>query len=338
METTATTLLSPSPHAKHFYNTSTFHNATAGFSGGVMTTAFLQPLDVAKIRFQGAFIGPSDAAKITSLRFCTRHLESSERNESRRNLSRDLDVITKDYGKYGMRGLYRGIVPSMWGASLSWGYFATRPPTHTHQMGSNNQPLTAATIPSKTKFSDTLINRAAMSNQKTRTTRTKSNRHLDNPGPPSRCIHNHRNSYLFSIPGFLTNPIWIMKVRFCADSYRDPNAYQTLREGLTKLYAREGIRGLYRGLVKVSSLSPKVFAMSITYPYQVVRARIQNQRGAEAGVYKSTLGTIRIIYRNEKIGGFYKGMGPNLIRILPGSALTFVVHESASKFCRLYLS
>ncbi|KAI8829465.1 hypothetical protein BJ741DRAFT_387852 [Chytriomyces cf. hyalinus JEL632] len=50
-------------------------------------------------------------------------------------------------------------------------------------------------------------------------------------------------------------------------------------------------------------------AMLITYPYQVVRARIQNERAAEAGVYKSTLGTIRIIYRNEKIAGFYKGKG-----------------------------
>ncbi|KAI8836927.1 mitochondrial carrier domain-containing protein [Chytriomyces cf. hyalinus JEL632] len=332
METTATTPLSPLPHAKYFYNTSTFHNAIAGFSGGVITTAFLQPLDVVKIRFQvnetsrgGIFRGTW-----TSLR--------------------------KIYGNDGMRGLYRGIVPSMWGASLSWGfYFATYD-----------------------SIKDQMQRYIDKSNGYIEPKDSNDAHKVKSASRLTPAHHLVASTITGILTCFLTNPIWIMKVRFCADSYRDPNAYQTLREGLTKLYKHEGMRGLYRGLVPAlmgvsqksfqfvayeelktwrarvkgsgdvnkldtwdymgMATTAKVFAMSITYPYQVVRARIQNQRGAGAGVYKSTLGTIRIIYRNEKIAGFYKGMGPNLIRVLPGSVLTFVVYESASKFCRLYLS
>lgn len=38
--------------------------------------------------------------------------------------------------------------------------------------------------------------------------------------------------------------------------------------------------------------------------------------------------------RNERIGGFYKGLGPSLLRVVPASAITFVVYESSLEFFR----
>lgn len=40
-------------------------------------------------------------------------------------------------------------------------------------------------------------------------------------------------------------------------------------------------------------------------------------------------------HRNEGLRGFYKGMGINIIRVLPGTCVTFGVYEAVSKVLRL---
>jgi hypothetical protein len=37
--------------------------------------------------------------------------------------------------------------------------------------------------------------------------------------------------------------------------------------------------------------------------------------------------TVRTVWERERLTGFYKGVGPNLIRVLPGTVITFVVYE-----------
>lgn len=43
---------------------------------------------------------------------------------------------------------------------------------------------------------------------------------------------------------------------------------------------------------------------------------------------------IRLTWKNEGIRGFYKGMSANLVRIIPGTCVTFVVYENTSWFLR----
>ena len=69
----------------------------------------------------------------------------------------------------------------------------------------------------------------------------------------------------------------------------------------------------------------KIIAASATYPYQVVRARLQTYNaGAE---YKGVRDTIEQIRHAEGFKGFYKGMGPGLVRVLPSVWVTFLVAE-----------
>ncbi|KAK0535741.1 mitochondrial FAD carrier protein flx1 [Tilletia horrida] len=78
----------------------------------------------------------------------------------------------------------------------------------------------------------------------------------------------------------------------------------------------------------IISGSAKMIAITITYPYQVVRSRIQNH--STAHLYPNIPTCIRLTYANEGLRAFYKGMAANAFRILPGTCVTFVVYENVS--------
>ena len=141
-----------------------------------------------------------------------------------------------------------------------------------------------------------------------------------------------------------------------------------MADGIRQVYRSEGIRGFYRGLLPslfgvshgalqfmayeqlkkyrrssagqnelsasdylLLSALAKIFAGSITYPYQVVRARLQMYNADNA--YASATDVVRQIWKREGFTGFYKGLGPNLLRVLPSTCVTFIVYEKT----RVYL-
>lgn len=141
----------------------------------------------------------------------------------------------------------------------------------------------------------------------------------------------------------LTNPIWVIKTRMLASGRNAPGAYRNVSHGVSQIWQTEGIRGFWRGLVPslfgvshgavqfmayeqlkhyrgsqvggknglsnwdfllLSGLS-KMFAGSITYPYQVVRARLQTYNASHT--YRGTRDVIAQVWKKEGIRGFYKG-------------------------------
>lgn len=145
------------------------------------------------------------------------------------------------------------------------------------------------------------------------------------------------------LTAFFTNPIWVIKTRMLSTAKNSPGAYQSIRHGTTHLWATEGVRGFYRGLVpslfgvshgaiqfmayeqlknhwsiarggkeKLTNMDfltlsavSKMFAGSITYPYQVVRARLQTYDANTK--YRGAMDVVRQVWANEGLRGFYKG-------------------------------
>ena len=71
------------------------------------------------------------------------------------------------------------------------------------------------------------------------------------------------------------------------------------------------------------------FAILITYPHQVIRVRLQDQKS----LYNGALSCVKMTFNYEGFRGFYKGLKPTLIRI-PAHACLLVTYERVSHFMK----
>lgn len=146
-------------------------------------------------------------------------------------------------------------------------------------------------------------------------------------------------------------------------------AYASILDGTRRIYQIDGLSGFYRGLVpslfgvshgalqfmayeqmkqlrsthfsegqhELSNLNyllfsglSKIFAGSITYPYQVIRARLQTYDADQT--YRSARDAVYKVWKQEGMSGFYKGLGPNLLRVVPSNCVTFLVYENTKVY------
>lgn len=292
-------------HVQQVFSHVKIENLVAGLTGGVVSTLVLHPLDLVKIRFavsDGLDLRP----KYRGMLHCMKSVWLTE----------------------GLRGLYQGVTPNICGAGASWGlYFFFYNAIKAYTKEGRQAELSAT---------EHLVSAAEA-------------------GVMTLTLTN---------PIWVTKTRLVLQ--YSAEP--TGKQYKGMIDALVQIYRHEGVHGLYRGYVpglfgtshgalqfmayeelkreynkykKVPSdakLNPleyitmaalsKLFAVATTYPYQVVRARLQDQHNRYYGV----IDVIKRTWRNEGAIGFYKGIIPNLIRVTPACCITFVVYENVSRF------
>ncbi|MCJ1472829.1 hypothetical protein MMC13_001478 [Lambiella insularis] len=277
----------------------------AGFTAGLATTVAVHPLDVVKTRLQ--------VDQVSSIR-----LGSS---------SRIIQQIFRKEG--GVAALYRGLAPNLLGNSVSWALYFLWYDQVKHGLFAYHGAQ----------------------------------------GGLSYYDYFLASGTAGLLTAICTNPIWVIKTRMLSTSAQHPGAYTSIWDGAKRIYKSDGFSGFYRGLVPslfgvshgalqfmayeemkkwrtvgrpgkqyqlnnldylVFSGLSKIFAGSLTYPYQVIRARLQMYDADRT--YKSARDVVGQVWKQEGPSGFYKGLGPNLLRVVPSSCVTFLVYENTKAF------
>lgn len=117
--------------------------------------------------------------------------------------------------------------------------------------------------------------------------------------------------------------------------------------GLTQRAGQRDGPDLRSSQILVASSVSKMLASVVTYPHEVIRTRLQIQRrgppdahngrdwrpkpgaalnGASAASYPGVIGIFKEVLKSDGPSGFYRGMGVNLLRTVPNSALTILTY------------
>ena len=70
----------------------------------------------------------------------------------------------------------------------------------------------------------------------------------------------------------------------------------------------------------------------VSYPLTLVRTRLQAQEVPMNSIDRDTMTKLLIrIWRNEGIRGLYRGILPNIIKVVPAVSMSYVVYENIKK-------
>ncbi|XP_058986760.1 mitochondrial folate transporter/carrier [Musca domestica] len=285
-----------------------YEHLVAGISGGVTSTLILHPLDLIKIRFA---VNDGRTAAVPQYRGLGSAFATIFRQE-------------------GFRGLYKGVTPNVWGSGSSWGlYFMFYNTIKTFIQGGN------ATLPL---------------------------------GPSMHMLAAAQSGALTLVltnPIWVVKTRLCLQYGGADGKSAE---YRGMVHALAQIYKEEGIRGLYKGFVpgmlgvshgaiqfmtyeemkncyneyrklpidtKLATSEylafaaiSKLIAAAATYPYQVVRARLQDHHHS----YQGTWDCIKQTWSFEGARGFYKGLQASLYRVVPATMITFVVYENVSYY------
>lgn len=301
-----------------------YEHLVAGTLGGLTSTLILHPLDLLKVRFAVADGQPS-------------------LKKNYRNISNALVTIVKEEG---FRGLYKGVTPNCLGAGTAWGlYFLFYNSVKDQMLETSQYPLG----PLKHMFAG--ICAGALTTAITNpiwVVKTRLCLQYGNVEATTAIGKSTKSSS--SSPPLLP----------------ESKRYSGTWDAFKKVYKHEGVHGLYRGFVpgllgvshgaiqltvyekmkrsylikydlpddhtlgSIQYLSfaamSKLFAASLTYPVQVVRARLQDQHVSYEGFFD----VIRKTWRYETHVGFYKGFRAYLLHVTPNICIVFFIYESVT--------
>eukprot|EP01135_Chromosphaera_perkinsii_P000155 Nk52_evm51s32 gene=Nk52_evmTU51s32 len=239
-----------------------------------------------------------------------------------------LQVVGHIWKNEGIKGLYRGLGPSVAGLLPNWAiYFTTYEtlkPKVQHTLGlertSSLVHLTSAIsagLVSATGTNPVWVVKVRMMTQK----RGKDLAYKNSFDCVAKIIRHEGILGLYK--GLGTSMLGVIHVGIQFPLYEALKIYIAKRNN-------HNPHNLPPTELIAAASGSKVVASVAWYPHEVIRTRLQNQT-AVPPKYVGIFSTLRLIVREEGILAMYAGMGANLVRVVPAGAITFTIYEVLSR-------
>ncbi|XP_068659530.1 nicotinamide adenine dinucleotide transporter 1, chloroplastic-like [Aristolochia californica] len=286
-------------------------NAGAGAAAGVIAATFVCPLDVIKTRIQ--------VHGLTALG--TGSIKGSLIVGSLQELGR----------KEGIRGMYRGLSPSVLALLPNWAVYFTiyeqlksllssNDGTHQLSVGANmiaasgaGAATTIATNPLwvvKTRFQTQGMRVGVIPYRSTLCALR-------------RIAHEEGIRGLYS--GLVPALAGMSHVAIQFPAYEKIKSYLATQNNTTP-------DTLSASDVALASSLSKVAASTMTYPHEVVRSRLQEQGHHSEKRYTGVIDCVKKVFQKEGMPGFYRGCATNLLRTTPAAVITFTSFEMIHRY------
>ncbi|XP_004509320.1 folate transporter 1, chloroplastic isoform X2 [Cicer arietinum] len=297
-----------------------WENAIAGSAAGFATVAVMHPLDVVRTRFQ---VNDGRASHLPSYK----------------NTAHAIFTITRSEG---LRGLYAGFLPGVLGSTISWGlYFFFYDKAKRRYAKNREEKLSPGLHLASAAEAGALVCLCTNPVWLVKT-RLQLQTPLHQALPYSGLYDAFRTIvreegfsalYRGIVPG-------LFLVSHGAIQF---TAYEELRKTIVDLKSKrskiqhQNPDQLLNSVdYAVLGATSKVAAILLTYPFQVIRSRLQQRPGHDGKPrYIGSWHAVKETARFEGVRGFYKGITPNLLKNAPASSITFIVYENVLKLLKL---
>lgn len=286
-------------------------NAGAGAAAGVIAATFVCPLDVIKTRLQVHGLPQLANAKIKG--------------------SIIVGSLEQICQKEGLRGMYRGLSPTVLALLPNWAvyftiydqlksYLGADDVNHQLSVGANMMAASGAGAATTIVTNPLWVVKTRFQTQGMRPGVVPYTGTLSALRRIAR-EENIRGLYSGLVPALAG----ISHVAIQFPTYEKIKSYLADQNNTTvdKLGASD---------VALASSVSKIFASTLTYPHEVVRSRLQEQGHHSEKRYSGVADCVKKVYQNEGVTGFYRGCATNLLRTTPAAVITFTSFEMIHRF------
>eukprot|EP00939_MAST-03C_sp_MAST-3C-sp1_P000932 g932.t1 len=326
---------------KHKRKLDPWKHCVAGVTAGSVATFLLHPFDLVKTRYQ-----VYDRAVMKPAVSSATRGDGAVVVPSYRSLFHALRTITKDEG---FSAVYQGLQPAIFGSAVSWGlYFffyenakrrysrwfgGSDADGKSESQGKYHLPVRQQLMSATEAGVTTVLITNPIWLAKTRLQiQMKESSALLNETAQGKGVRQYR--------GLVDTFQTIVKEEGFFGLYRGVGAALILTShGTIQFFSYEYLKEYSASLNESGTLGhfapiwigalSKLVASTATYPYQVIKARIQQR---QIGVkYNGILECAQKMVAREGWRSFYKGIGINTIRVMPQSAAIFYVYETIAR-------
>eukprot|EP00898_Chlorokybus_atmophyticus_P003868 jgi/Chlat1/4482/Chrsp29S04422 len=289
-------------------------NAVSGAMAGSIAAAFVCPFDVVKTRLQVQRVKQGQLPKF-------------------HGLSSSMSVIFREEG---VRGLYRGLTPTMVALLPNWAVYFTVYDGLRSVLGpkDGSAPSTAVNVASAAGAGSATVFTTnplwvVKTRMQTQALTTQPAVYTGMLQALTKIAREEGFAGLYS--GVLPSVVGIAHVVIQFPLYEAIKVYLADKSGVP-------VNEVGAGSLAVASALSKMLASTATYPHEVIRARLQNQSRANGMKirYTGVMDCIRKVWQEGGMHALYRGCGTNLIRTVPTAVITFTSFELISRTLKSY--